>query len=85
MKSFTLITLALTISLGYRSEEMSPLAATQSITDSIGPSDPLDHPLFDKEEMGYMVWTVMHMYSAFVPESPTYSEQRELVELITLL
>lgn len=34
----------------------------------------INHPMFDKEKAGYFVWTVMHLYSAYIPENPTPSE-----------
>ena len=30
----------------------------------------IQHPLFDKEKAGYYVWTIMHLYSAYIPENP---------------
>ena len=85
MKYLTFLTLALTLGLGLGSDLLPSTQAAEAEAGPRGPPDPLDHPLFDKEEMGYMVWTVMHMYSAYVPESPTFGEQRELVDLVTLL
>ena len=85
MKYLILLTLGLTMNLGYKSDLLSPMQVTDLSTSSAEPADSLDHPLFDKEEMGYMVWNVMHIYSAYVPENPTFNEQRELIDLITLL
>jgi len=34
----------------------------------------INHALFDKDKAGFFVWTVMHLYSAYVPEIPTVEE-----------
>ena len=41
--------------------------------------------MFSKEKAGFFVWTVMHLYSAFVPENPNEIEKEEIKTLITLL
>ena len=47
--------------------------------------DDLNHTIFSREEMGRLVWTVMHLYSAYVPENPNQEEQEEMFTLIKLL
>ena len=57
---------------------------TDSATDK-AKTDDLNHTMFTREEMGRLVWTVMHLYSAYVPEDPTEEEKEEVHTLITLL
>lgn len=45
----------------------------------------INHNFFTKEKAGFFVWTVMHLYSAYVPELPTPQEQEEIKTLVTLL
>ena len=49
------------------------------------PKDDLNHTMFSREEMGNLVWTVMHLYSAYFPENPTPEEHDEVYTLIRLL
>lgn len=41
--------------------------------------------MFNREEMGRLVWTVMHLYSAYFPENPNEEEKKEVFTLIKLL
>ena len=62
-----------------------PVTSNEFSVSSSEPSVDLSHPLFTKDQIGYMVWTVMHFYSAFAPETPNVQERAELATLITLL
>ncbi len=41
--------------------------------------------LLSKEQLGHLVWTIMHTYSAHVPENPSPEERFEISTLIRLL
>lgn len=45
----------------------------------------LKHNLFNKDKAGFYVWSIMHLYSAFIPEIPTEQEQEEIGTLVELL
>ena len=45
----------------------------------------INHALFSKDVAGHLVWTVMHLYSAYVPEAPSAQERAEIGELYRLL
>ena len=41
--------------------------------------------MFSKQQMGQLTWTLMHLYSAYVPDDPTDEEKEEVIELYRLL
>lgn len=49
------------------------------------PKDDLNHTMFSRDEMGNLVWTVMHLYTAYFPDEPTETEKEEVFTLIKLL
>ena len=57
----------------------------QLITKSDIKLDDLRHNIFTRNEMGRLVWTVMHLYSAYFPEKPTENQRQESFTLIRLL
>ena len=49
------------------------------------PKDPTSEKIFSKEEMGRYTWTLMHLYSAFLPKEVCQETLGEFQELIRLM
>ena len=45
----------------------------------------INHPTFTKEKAGFFVWTTLHLYSAYIPQNPSKTEQQEIADLVKLL